>query len=457
MALTSAEQDLVKRLTGNLAGFAANNRKKAAYYEGQHRPINVGFNVPPKMRGEAPRLGWAGIVVDAVEERIQFRGWADPSETLDLDSVFGANRLSVEAGLAHLDALIYGAAFVKVGSGDLTHGEPDPLVTVESAMGTTGVWDERNRRLSAALTIDPAVKGEEATATLYLPDATISLVGAGSDVHEVSRDTHRLGRVPVVMLANRTSASSRLGHSEISASVRDLIDEGSRVLLAMAVNREFFSGPQRMALGLSPEDVEPWKAITGALWAIEPDEDGNLPEVKQFDQVSPGPHIDQLRALAVQLAAVSGVPETYFGGTATANPASADAIRANEIRLLKKAERRCAMFGAAWLEVARLALLIRDGAVPDVFTKVSVKWADPATPTRSAVADEITKYVGQGILPATSRVVLERIGLTPAEQLEVQAERAMQPPTIGDVLAQTLTRQTVPSTDTDTVGGALER
>jgi hypothetical protein len=257
---------------------------------------------------------------------------------------------------------------------------------------------------------------------------------------ETSRDLHRIGMVPVVMMPNRTSASDRLGHSEISKPVCDLVDEAARVLLAMAVNREFFSGPQRIVLGAAPDDIDQWRAITGSLWTIEADENGDLPEVKTFPQVSPGPHVEQLKALANQVASVAGIPETYFGVSPTANPSSADAIRATEVRLIKKAERRCQMFGLAWLDVARLVCLVRDGAAPPQLAGVSCRWADPATPTAAAKADEASKLVGAGILPATSSVTLDRIGLTDAEQKQVVADRAANP-TTTDVLAASAARQ----------------
>lgn len=435
------EQQLIAKLETQLGAFHGRNVEKSRYYNGSKRPTNVGFSTPPKMRSKAPRIGWAGVVVDALEERIQFLGWDDPSDTLGLDSVYRANRLDVESGLAHLDALIYGVGFVAVGTG--AEGEPSPLVTIKSTMDTTGLWDGRTRRLAAALTVDPHIEGIPDTATLYLPDETVRMERASGTWVAFDRERHNLHRVPVVMLPNRTSASMRLGHSEISKPVQDLVDEASRVLLSMAVNREFFSGPQRLVLGAAPDDINGWKALTGGIWSIEADEDGKLPEVKQWEQISPGPHIEQLKALATQLAATAGIPDAYLGVAPSANPASADAIRAAEVRLIKKAERRCMMLGMGWQDVAELCCLIRFGGIPEELGKVSCKWADAGTPTRAAVADETSKYVAAGVLPATSRVVLERIGLTPAQQDAVIEERKAQP-SMADVLASTVARQAQP-------------
>ena len=446
MALPPDEKDLIAKLSEKLDKYRAINRNKTSYYEGSHIPAQVGFAVPPAMKNNAPHVGWAGVVVDALEERLNFLGWNDPSKTLGLDEVYSANHLDVEASLAHLDALIFGTGFVEVGAGQA--GEPNPLVTIEPTMNITGEWNPRTHQLSSALAVDYDDDGKPAQAALFLPNQTITLGWASTGWAEVLRDIHHLGRVPVVMLPNWTSGSMRQGRSEITAPVRDLVDEAARVLLSMAVNREFFSGPQRIVMGVAPDDIDKWKALTTGIWTIEPDSNGDLPTIDTFPKVEPGAHIDQLHALAAQMATTTGVPGAYFGLTPTANPSSADAIRASEVRLIKKAERRCAMFGKAWLEVAELILLVRDGQVPPEFAKVSCRWADPATPTAAAKADEAAKLVGAGILPATSSVTLDRIGLTTTEQTQVAADRAATP-TMTDVLAGVAGRHDEPADDTE--------
>ena len=108
--------------------------------------------------------------------------------------------------------------------------------------------------------------------------------------------------------------------------------------------------------------VSPWTSIMGRVWNIPANEDadGPQPDVKQFNPASPAPYLDQVQGYAQRVASEAGIPTTYFG-IQTANPASADAIRAAESRLVKRAERRQASFGRSWLEVGRLALMVRDG------------------------------------------------------------------------------------------------
>ena len=149
------------------------------------------------------------------------------------------------------------------------------------------------------------------------------------------------------------------------------------------------------------------------------------PKFIQFDPASPAPYIDQVKGYATLLAAEAGIPAAYLGFT-TDNPASADAIRAGEARLVKRAERRQTVFGRSWTEVGRLALLVRDGSVPDTFdTAVNNRWRDPATPTRAAAADEALKLTSgdNPILPPDSSVTYDRIGLTPAEQRQVTVDK----------------------------------
>jgi hypothetical protein len=174
----------------------------------------------------------------------------------------------------------------------------------------------------------------------------------------------------------------------------------------LETNREFYNAPQRVGLNIAEEmfqdstgnAISQWTAIQGRYLMIPPSEnpDDPQPDVKQFSPASPAPYVDQIRGYATLLAAEAGIPAAYLGFQ-TDNPASADAIRAGEARLVKRAERRQASFGRAWREVGRLALLIRDGAIPDGYdSAVSAKWRDAATPTRAAAADEVSKLVVVG-------------------------------------------------------------
>jgi hypothetical protein len=426
---TQDETDLADYLLNQLRYYETSNALKEAYYEGEQRVQMLNISIPPALQNLETVVGWPGTAVDVIEERLDWYGWGSESDDLGLGEIYSANELDVDAGLVHLDALIYGTAFAVVGSGDA--GEPSPLVTMHSPRSMTGLWDARRRRLTAALSV-VTEKGAPVEATLYLAEQTITMsrTQIGGQWTILDRDQHNLGRVPVAQFVNRPRASRLEGRSEISRAVRYYTDAGVRTMLGMEVNREFYSAPQRYALGVDESSFTNadgsvktgWEAIMGRFLAMPRNDEGELPQVGQFTPASPAPYLEQVKGLAQLIAAEAAIPASYLGFQ-TDNPASADAIRAGEARLIKRAERRQATFGKSWLEVARLALLVRDGAVPEDFSEISTKWRDAATPTRAASADEATKLIGAGVLPADSQVTYDRLGLSPAEQRQVAADR----------------------------------
>lgn len=422
------ELRLVEAMSNALTAYGVANNEAVSRYEGSWAATQFGISIPPSMSGLQTVAGWGGSVVDVLEERLDWLGWASDGDDFGLGAIYSANGLDVDSGMAHLDSLIFGTSFVTVGSGG--RDEPTPLVTPHSPQAMTGIWDSRRRRLSSALSV-VTENNQVIEATLYLPDETATFSRLGGRWAVVDRDRHHLGRVPVVQMPNRVRASRVEGRSEITKAVRYYSDAAMRTMLGLEVNREFYNSPQRVVLGADEtmfqnadgSTASPWSAIQGRVWAVPNDEEGKQPSVQQFSPASPAPYLDQIKGYAQLLAAEAGIPAAYLGFQ-TDNPASADAIRAGEARLVKRAERRQSVFGRSWLEVARLALLVRDSDVPaDFDDRISARWRDASTPTRSAAADETTKYVGAGILPADSTVTYDRMGLTPAEQRQVSADR----------------------------------
>lgn len=428
--LSDDEGRAIGALTDRLDGFNQANAVKDAYYEAEQRVKSMGIAIPPEVASRvSPVVGWASTVVDVTEERLDWYGWADLDEDLGLAQVYAENALDVESGPAHLDALLYGTSFVRVGSG--REGEASPLVTVHSPLSTTGEWDSRARRLRSAVTVTATANGQASEIVLDLPDEAITVQRVRGTWAVVDRDVHRLGRVPVAQMANRPRASRVGGKSEITKAVRYYCDAAVRTVLGMEGNREFYGIPQLTLLGRGADafvDAEGnptsgWRIVAGHALAIDRDEDGNVPDLKQLQVGSPQPFLEQVRGWAQLLATEAGLPAAYLGFQ-TDNPASADAIRAMEARLVKRAERRQVGFGRTWLEVARLALLVRDGEVsPEFSMDVANRWRDASTPTRAAAAEETVKYVGAGVLPSDSVVTYDRMGLSPAEQRRLESDK----------------------------------
>src|SRR5690606_34842179 len=136
-----------------------------------------------------------------------------------------------------------------------------------------------------------------------------------------------------------------------------------------------------------------WEAYLGRMKALANHEAkvSQLPgaDLRNFTEV--------INHYARMVGALSGLPP-HFLGLSTDQPASADAIRSSEARLVKRAERRARMFGEAWEQAMRIAMRIagRDEAGAE---RLETIWRDPSTPTVAARADAVTKLVQSGILP----------------------------------------------------------
>lgn len=429
-SLSNDELVTYSQLRNQLSRFSKINKVREAYYEGSQIVRQLEIAIPPHLKDLEVVAGWAGTALDVLEERLNWEAWASSGDLMGLDQVYRDNNLDVESSRGHLDALIAGIAFGIVGRGG--DGEPEILITPESPSNCTVIWDPRARRVVAALNRIVDYRGVVVREAFYLPNQSIYLEPDDRMRMVVAdRDQHGLDRVPVSRLPNRSRSSRTGGRSEITGAVRYLTDASVRTMLGMEINREFYTTPQRWAMGANMSSfkrqdgsvVSGWEAVMGAMLAIPRDSKGNIPQVGQFTAAPPTPYIEQIRAYALLLAAEIGIPASYLGYT-TENPASADAIRAGETRLVMRTENRQQGFSQGWRDVAYNAILWRDGKVNlDEFSKISLKWRDAATPTRAAAADEVMKLVSVEVLPPDSSVTYDRLSLSPAEQLTLAAEK----------------------------------
>jgi hypothetical protein len=436
--LSDDELALISMLRADMLRDRWSLQLRDSYFNGEQLVRDLGISIPPQLKGLHTVIGWPRVGVESLEERLDLEAfrWADGSDSSELAEIAEANDLFDESSLAHLDSLVYGREYLAVGSGDC--GTPDcpPLITVESPLDMTLLWDARIRMGTAALRecrADSYLESgpEERMIVLYLPDQTITALPSESGGWEIiDRDIHNLGVVPVVRMANRQRTADRVGRSEITPEVMSITDAACRRLMGMEVAAEFFGAPQRYILGAAEsafQDAEgnaksAWETYIGRVLALERDEDGNVPAVGQFAAHDPTAMTRIIDLYARIMSAQFGLPPHMLGYT-TDNPASADAIRSTEAKLVKRSERRIRRYGAAWQQAMRLALWVRDGEPPDKTRRIETVWRNPATPTVAAQADATVKLVQAGILPADSDVTLEMAGLTEGQRQRVRADR----------------------------------
>jgi hypothetical protein len=214
------------------------------------------------------------------------------------------------------------------------------------------------------------------------------------------------------------------GTSEITPELRSVTDAAARIMMDMQATAEIMAIPQRLIFGVSPQDlgVDPttgeklFDAYMAKIMAFE-DPDG---KAQQFSAAELRNFVDALDALDRKAAAYTGLPPQYLSYSSQ-NPASAEAIKSSESRLVKKVERKNLVFGGAWEQAMRIAVLAMKGEVGAEMLRLETVWRDPSTPTYASKADAATKLYasGAGIIP------LERaridMGYTIAEREEMRA------------------------------------
>lgn len=404
MALTEIEASRFAGLEHTLGGTGFTDDTLDAYYEGTRRLEQIGLAVPPELRRFETMVNWPRLVVDAVEERCDvksfMRGGSDVADD-ELREAWDVNNLDSEFHLTFLDSLIFGRGFLSVGTNE-DDGQ-HPLITVESPREMAVDVDPRTRRVRAALKLYglDAAHTRARFATLYLPDVTVWLERDKPQTSwvESGRDMHGLGRVPVVPFFNRRRSGVWHGVSEMADAI-SLTDAAARSLTNLQIAAETMAVPQRYIVGATQGDFKNpdgtqkpvWQAYLAAIWGI-PNVDGKPMSVGQFTSSSLTNFHDTVTHYSGLLAGLYGLPHRYFGQN-TANPPSADGIRADEARLIKRAERKMAAAGDQIGRTLAMYLRFRDKVWPESGDRIKIEWHDAATPTYAARVDGIQKLTG---------------------------------------------------------------
>lgn len=437
--LTDVEQDAFRVLTARWQSKLLRNVLRARYYDHKETLRNVGISIPPQLRLVEHVIGWPQKGVDTLGRRISLDGFVLPGVELDdtgLPAILADNQYDIEAPQAHTSSLIHGCAFVAVTAGDTASGEPPVLVSFRDALTSTGVWDPRRRAVRQALSIlDLDEDRNPRMFILYIDNVTVTIERKPGGGWLVDRRVHPTASRPVMeLLPYRPRLGRPFGSSRISRAVMSITDAAARTALRTEVSAEFYSSPQRWAMGAEESSFQDgegniktgWETVLGRMLAIGRDEDGELPQVGQFPQMTMEPHDVMMRGLATRIAGELNLPVSSFG-IVQDNPSSAEAIFAAKEELVVEAEATCDGFGATHRRVALsvLRILNRWTETPPEFQKLRAKWRDPATPSRSSAAAAVAALVKQGILPPVSEVTYEQLGYdeTTISRLLTEARR----------------------------------
>ena len=394
-------------------------------------------------------LGWPMLAVEPLEERLDLLAFRYPDDGTDVDPdadpeelaafagdenlqrVWQDNDLDEESQMGHLDALVMKRAYATVG---VNEDDTDtPLVTVESPLEMFALIDPRTREVRAALRrwtddYDFLTQSQNQYATLYLPNSTSWFDRGPTGWRETGRDLHKVGKPLVAALTNRGRLAARYGQSELTPSLLSLSDAANKVATDMMVAAEFHMLPLRAIFGVGPEDFEDEQGnkqsklqiLMGRLLAVPGGGPGEPPvTAHEFTSSSLTNFHDTLNQLARHASGLIGVDPSVLGMATGDNPASAEALKSREIRLIKKAERRQKAFGGGWERAMRLVRRLQEGDWDPAAKRLEAVWRDAATPTRAQAADAATKLVAGLIIP--KQQAREDLGYTPGQQRRMAA------------------------------------
>ena len=385
--LDAREAAIIKQLATQYSSYQASNNLRSLYYLGKHSlraAGKLGLAVPAQIGKLETILGWPAKAVTTLEHRLNLRGFVTENGNHD--------------GFAE-------------------------VIAARSAREATALWSRRSRKIIAGLTLNPKTDWEDATVSIWLPDRVITATDTRAG-WKLTRQAHSMGQVPMVMLSFRPHLEEEFGVSRITKTVMGLTDSAMRTMMRMEGTAEFFSFPQRYALGVQEEDfANTFKTYLNRFLALGRDDNGELPTMGEFTSSSPQPHIEQLRVLASMFSGETSIPLNYLG-IVQDNPSSADAIRAAEADLITVAERAQRTYGPAWAQVMRMAHAIHAGGWDPGLTRIEPQWRDPATPTAAATAQSVMSLVQAGVLPGKSRVTWELLGYDEATILRLEADAA---------------------------------
>lgn len=399
------------------------------YYNANPRDLAVGIATPPELRVLLAQVGVPRIYVHAIAERLIVEGFriGDSGDTdEELWSWYKANGLDNLAWLAFCETLVYGRSYITVAAPseedkDNPMAVPDiPIIQVESPKSLYAKIDPRTRRVEWAVRVVKDEEGETVAATLYTPDRTELYLDEDGELVLSETVAHGLGVVPVVPMIHSNSVADLRGTSVISEEIRSITDAMSRLLMNMQMTSELMATPQRIIFGSSVDelggpDKNGLELYTSSYIAVE-DPTGKAVQLPAAELRN---YTEALTHLLKMAAAYTGLPPQYLSFSDD-NPASAEAIKASESRLVRHCEAVAAQFGAAWEQAMRVALVVMGQQLTVDHFRMETVWRDPSTPTFQAKADAVQKVYANGMGPIPLEQARIDMGYSPEQRRQMQ-------------------------------------
>lgn len=323
-----------------------------------------------QMQRITKKVGWIPKAVDSLTNRLQFGSFGHDDELL-VNDIFMRNNRDVLFKKMFKGAIISSCDFVYISQ----NTDGTARLQVIDGYNATGVIDTSTMLLDEGYAVleRDSYTGRP-TLEAYFTGGKTQYFKNGQPMGEILNNLDYPLLVPIIY---NPDATRPFGRSLISDSLMKYVDDAKETLRLMSVSAQFYSFPQKWVTGLDndTDTFDKWKMVITALMAFGRDEDGNVPTVGQFIQQSMSPYNDQLKTLASMFSGETGLTLDDLG-FATANPSSAEAIKATHETLRLMARGAQETFEVGIINVAFLAKSLESNMQfkRSQFASLNVRW-----------------------------------------------------------------------------------
>lgn len=386
-------------------------------------------NIPQEAMARLEAVSeWPEKAVTALAERSVFEGFVAPGgeqDPFELRGLLRANRFDIELPQAIDSTYTHACSFITTAMGDVQSGEPEVLIMAREATWSAARWDSRRRVVRDMLAVTDADDiGQPIAMDVFFPGYVLSLSRRPSGSWVADRRLNPINEVLAEPLVYAPSLTRPFGRSRINRAVMNITDRALLTIIRSEIASDFYAVPRTAILGVVEDAFRKgkWQAAVDTFLAFTRDEEGNTPDVKQLPQMTMQPLNDHYRTIATQFSGATGVPVSSLG-IVTDNPPSAEALYADDRRIVGTARTQNRIMSSALARVAARVVKLRDGDDAVGTDGIDVSWANPAFTSPATSADALVKLSAVFPWLSESEVALEFAGFTGPEITRLLADK----------------------------------
>lgn len=400
--LDPADAAAVRELVGTWQRCRAGNARRGQYYLMQNRLKDLGIALPDQLKNLEVASGWAYKAVDVMRDHVQLDTIDTPDDAECSQALRRAarrNALGRKFDRAATAALKYCfSLWVVTRNADGAARISEYPPTLCSAR-----WDEVEDRIDAGMFVvefdrypNGVIKPTPRWVDVMTDTHLIRLTKDGAGNWSAEYAPHGMGRCPMFAMPYSPDDDRPFGVSRITKEVRWLIDCAVRATVNEEVAAAFAASTQKYLLGAEEDTFEQqskWSAYIGSIFAITPNNDGQIPHFGQLTQPSMQPLTEHFTNLCKRMSAATGVHVGQLG-IMTDNPTSSEAIYAENEPLILKCKSFIRECRSCLQDVATAAIAVERGldfATARDLADVSVRFLNPSMPTLAQQTDSSCK------------------------------------------------------------------